>query len=217
MLLGSWLYKGILGRKRAQALRDVAQQLGLSFEGEDWPRGSRAPQLETPLFEGKSNQQIRNIMNGDREGLAVSFFDYSYGGGRSRREQTLAAFSQEGWLPSFELGPHRILRGMADAILHREVRFESNPDFSNRFRLASVDPAKALELFTPGMLSFFETLDPKSVWGFEGYGRTLVIYRKRKKIRPRDFRLFVEETTRIAKAFFSLSRLTKPTTLRLDR
>jgi hypothetical protein len=182
IVAGLLAVKHVVGRKREQALRNVAQQLGLSFEGEDWSHGSRAPQLETPLFERKSDEQIRNIMSGHREGLAVSFFDYSYGRGRSHTEQTLAAFSQEVWLPSFELGSKSILRGMSDTILHREIRFQSNPDFSKRFRLASVDPEKVRELFTPGMLSFVETLDPKAGWRLEGSGQTLVVYRRQKKL-----------------------------------
>ena len=78
-LIGGFaVLKSILGHKRDRALIDIAQQLGLKFEGENWARGSQAPQLETPLFEHKSDEQIRNIMTGTREGFAVSFFDYLY-------------------------------------------------------------------------------------------------------------------------------------------
>ena len=82
--------KIVLRRRRDGALRDTAQLLGLSFEGEDWGRGTRAPQLETPLF-GRKNGKIRNIMTGNREGLTASFFDYSFGQGRSYTDQTIAA------------------------------------------------------------------------------------------------------------------------------
>jgi hypothetical protein len=203
-LIGAFVaLKSILADKRNRALIDTAQQLGLKFEGENWAPGSQAPQLETPLFEHRTDEQIRNIMSGTREGLAVSFFDYWYGRGKGHREQTLAAFSQQVWLPSFELGPRSIIRGMG-------IHFESHPDFAKRFRLSSVDPEKTRELFTPGMLSFLESFDLNSKWRLEGSGLTLVVYRSGKKVGPQEFLSFVEETTRIAKTFFHLSGLKEP-------
>ena len=119
--------KIVFRRRREGALRDTAQLLGLSFEGEDWGRGTRPPQLETPLF-GRKNGQIRNIMAGNHVGLAVSFFDYSFGQGRGYTEQTVAAFSQDVWLPQFELGPQGILGGIVNTILHKDIHFGSQPE-----------------------------------------------------------------------------------------
>jgi hypothetical protein len=206
LVVGLWQLKNILRRKRERKLRDIAQRLGFSFQGEDWVRGTRAPQLETPLFERK-NGEIRNIMTGTREGLAVSFFDYSYGQGRSHRQQTLATFSQDVWLPQFEVSPQVLLGGIASAFLHKKIHFESHPEFSKRFRLVSVDPENTRKLFTPGMLSFLGSFDPKSKWCLEGSGVTLVIYRSGKTVGTEQFPFFVDETIRIAKSFFSLCGL----------
>jgi hypothetical protein len=198
--------KFVFRRRRNAALKDTAQLLGLSFEGEDWAHGTRAPQLETPLF-GRKNGEIRNIMTGNREGLPASFFDYSFGQGRSYTEQTIAAFSQDVWLPQFELGPQGILSGIVNAILHKDILFESQPDFSKRFRLASVDPENTRKVFTPGLLSFLESFGGNSKLRLEGFGQTLVIYRSGKTVGLEQFPSFVDETTRIAKTFFSLSGL----------
>lgn len=207
LIVGFMAAKSILGHRRELALIEVAQQLGLKFEGDNWSRGSHAPQLEAPLFERKGDEEFRNIMTGIREGLEVSFFDYSHG--RGRREQTLAAFTQEIWLPSFEVEPLSTFRAVADAILRRKIHFESDPEFAKRFRLSSVDPEKTRELFTPGVLSFLESFDSKSTWCLEGSGLTLIVYHKGKKARPQGFPSFVEKTTRIAKTFFSLSGVKK--------
>jgi hypothetical protein len=190
-------------RRRDIALKVTAQLLGLSFQGDNWSPETSAPQLETRLF-GYKNGNVRNIMTGNREGLDVSFFDYSFGQGRYRTEQTVAAFSQEVWLPPFALGPQGILGGAVNNIFHKDIRFESEPEFSKRFRLTSDDPENTHQLFTPAMVSFLEGFDPHSKLRLEGLGRTLVIYSEAKKIGPEQFPLFVSETTTIAKTFFSV-------------
>jgi hypothetical protein len=199
-----------LKRQRTQALTEVALRMGFNFEGEEWSHDSRAPQLETALFEGKSGEKVRNIMSGSGAGLDIRLFDFSYRSGKSSVSQTLAAFSQDVWLPQFEIAPQDMLHKLGDAVFHKAIHFESHPNFSKRFWLVSVDEEKTRELFTPGMLSFLESFDAESKCHIEGSGRTLVIYRRAKKVKPEEFPAFVAETTGIAKAFFSLSGLKKP-------
>ena len=99
-----------------------------------------------------------------------------------------------------------------DRIVHKNIQFQSNPDFSTRFRLRSPEEEKIRELFTPGMLSFLEGLDPNVKWHLEGCGLTLYIYRLEDLVKPEEFPQFVEETTAMAETFFSLSGLRKPNT-----
>src|SRR5579862_2995964 len=89
--------QGFVGNKRTKALKEVAGQLGLTFEGEDWSQASNAPQLETALFARGGDGQLQNIMAGDNAGLECSFFDYGYGVRRGSVHQTVAAFSQAFW------------------------------------------------------------------------------------------------------------------------
>jgi len=204
-----YLVQRTLGRKRAEALTRVAFQLGLRYEGDDWLVGSPAPQLEIPLFEGKA-MQFRNIVSGERDRLTCSFFDYSYTSGRTSVTQTLASFTQETWLPQFALARQDILHKIGDSILHKTIQFESDADFSKRFRLRGADPEKVRELFSPALLTFIESLDPLIKWNIEGSGPTLVIFRLGNKIGPADYPAFVDNTTRIAQTFFSISGLKKP-------
>jgi hypothetical protein len=212
------LLKRALRRKRTQTLADAAHQLGFTFEGQEWGRNTVAPQLETPLFEGKRREAFRNIMSGSRAGLQVSFFDYSYGGGGYGRladgmtDQTLATFSQDVWLPQFEIVPRGTLRGLGGGVFRKGIQVESHPDFSKRFRLLSVEEEKVRQLLTPSVLSFLEGFDSKSKWRLEGFGRTLVIYRPKIRVKPKEFGGFVEETTRMATTFFGLCGLKKSST-----
>jgi hypothetical protein len=197
-----------LARKRKLALTNVALQLGFRFEGEDWSDQSRAPQLETALFgRGGRQKEFRNIMAGDRDGFVVSFFDYTFGAGKNAVTQTVAAFTQESELPFFEVAPLDLLHKLGDTVVHKRIRFEFNPGFSDRFRLVGPDEDRIRKVFAPGLLSFFESVDEKLKWHVEGGGRTLVIYRLRKIVKAEDFPRFVDESTTMAKAFFSFSGL----------
>jgi hypothetical protein len=203
----TWMLSNFLARKRTSVLMVVAHQLGFAFAGDDWIRGSRAPQLETPLFRRGRDRLFRNIMIGSRAGLEVSFFDYSFGRGRRSTHQTLATFSQDVWLPLFEIAPKNLIHKVGDTILQRDIHFESHPSFSSLFQLRSSEEQKVKALFTSGLLSYLESLDPKMKWHLEACGLTLVIYRRGKLVRPEKYAGFVEETTAIAKAFFMLSGL----------
>jgi len=202
-----WMLSNFLSRKRTSLLVAVAHQLGFAFGGDDWTDASRAPQLDTPLFERGRDKAFRNIMTGSRAGLESSFFDYSHGRGRHSTHQTLATFSQDAWLPLFEIAPKNFMRKLGNVILHKDIHFESHPDFSSRFQLRSSEAEKVRALFTSGLLSYLEGLNPKMKWHVEGCGPTLVIYRQGKIVKPEEFVGFVEETAAIAKAFFTLSGL----------
>jgi hypothetical protein len=207
------LSQKVMEQRRTQALTEVALRLGFTFGGEEWQRSSHTPQLETSLFEGKSNEKVRNIMSGDGAGLEISLFDYSYRSGKHAVGRTLATFSQDIWLPNFEVAPQDTLHMLSDALFHRAIRFESHSNFSKRFRLVSVDEQKTRELFTPGILSFLESFDAESKCRIEGSGRTLVIYCRAKKGKAEEIPAFLADTTGIAGTFLRLSGLHKPTAL----
>jgi hypothetical protein len=194
-------------RRRTKALQDVAFRLGFSFEAKDWSRNAQAPQLETRLFARKGGGEIRNIMAGHRDGLAVTFFDHSYRQGKTSTRQTVAAFTQDFWFPQFEIAPQNVVYRLGNMILHRDIRFESHPELSKRFRIRSVDEQKIRELITPALLSFLEGIDSSAKWDIEGSGKTLVIYRVGKRTKPEEFPEFVEQTTGMAKTFMSLAGL----------
>ena len=203
----TWMISSFLSRKRTKILMGIANQLGFAFGGDDWSHGGRAPLFDTPLFERSRQKVFRNIMAGSRAGLDSSFFDYSFGRGRHSTQQTLATFSQDSWLPLFEISPNNVMRKVGDAILRKNIRIESHPIFSSRFQLRSSEEEKIRALLTPGLLTHLESLDPSMKWHVEGCGPTLVIYRLGKIVKPDEFAAFVENTTAIAKAFFTFSGL----------
>jgi hypothetical protein len=203
------MLRNFVYRKRTKSLMAVASQIGFVFSGDKRSLGSRAPQLHTPLFERGHEKIFRNIINSKQQELEGSFFDYSYFQGKNITEQTVATFTQDYWLPSFEITPKNIVSKLRDTILHEDILFESPPGFSKRFRLRSPEEEKIRALLTFELLSYLENLDPKRNWHVEGQGLTLVIYWPGKTIKPNEYVAFVAATTIFARNFFTLSGIKK--------
>ncbi len=196
-------------RRRTQALTATAMEIGFLFVGTEWKDVPQPPQLQTALFDRGHSKAFRNIMTGGVAGLRAFLFDYKYtvGGGRSSRtySQTVAAYSKTGvQLPSFNLQPQGLMHKLWDAVVHKDITFDSHPSFAQRYGLRGAEAERIRTVFTPPLISFLEVLDPQKKWQIEGMGDTLIIYRGGKKAKPGDFRVFLEETSGLAGQFLSL-------------
>ena len=204
-LVGIWQLRNALGRKRTAALTNTAIDMGFTFAGE-----TRAPYLQTSLFGKGHSHKFENIMIGDRAGLMVRLFDYSFteGGGKSQYTytQTVATFSKDdGSLPYFELRPVNILDRAWDAVAHKNIHFDAEPEFARRYVLQGALPEKVRALFTPSLISFLDGLDAHGKWHIEGVGGTLVVYRADKKTAPEQMLTFLDQTTAVAIGFFNFA------------
>lgn len=199
-----WMFSSVRAKKRTQALQETAQQIGFNFVGTD---PSSTTQTRTALFHKGSSHKFRNIMNGSFGGFQASLFDYSYttsnGRNSSTWTQTVAAFMQNSRLPLFELRPEGFLDRVGDVFVHRDIDFESHPEFSRRYMLRGLEEQAVRELFTPALLTFFEALPPEKKWHIEGGEGTLFVYRSAATVKPDDIRCFLEETSSIAQTFFT--------------
>lgn len=198
----------ILERRRREALAALALEIGFQYLGKDW--GNEAPQLGAPLFRKGRNREFRNIMAGSASGLPAYLCDYQYvtGGGRSSQThfQTVAGFTKSGAvMPEFELQPEGVLQKIGDAFVHKDIDFDTHPEFSRRMQLRSPEEQKTRELFSSGLLSYLEGLDPAKKWRIEGTGNTLLLYRGGKRVKPGEVKSFLAETSTIASQFFSFA------------
>jgi hypothetical protein len=208
-IVAVWLaVQAVMSRKRTKALTAVAPEIGFYFQGEDWNGPQQAPDLTTALFKKGRNGEYRNIMTGSAAGFRTAFFDYAFtvGYGRSQRtyRQTVAAFSHKAsLLPQFALRTKGILQKIGNAFVHKDINFDSHPEFSRRYQLRGPDEPQLRAVCTPQLLSFLEQLDRKKNWRLEGKNDTLILYRAGKRVKPADFRSHLEETSTLATSFFS--------------
>jgi hypothetical protein len=203
-----WTIRSIRAQKRRQALTALAQQMGFTYEGDDWSGEGQAPVTETALFQCGRRQAFHNIMVGAYAGLNAGLFDYQFttGVGRSSRTyvQTVAAFWKGGLcLPEFAIYPEGIFEKLGNVFSHRDIHFDAHPEFSCRYVLRGPEEEKIRQLFSDGLVTFLESLDPARKWHLEGADTTIVLYRGGKPVKPEQLQAFLEEASSIATSVLS--------------
>ena len=163
--------------------------------------------MHAPLFGKGRRRPFDNVMSDATARLKTSLFDYSFtvGGGKNSHTytQTVAAYSQELWLPLFEMRPEGFLDRIGEAFVHKDIDFDSHPDFSRRYFCVGPDEAGIRKLFCPALLAFLQELPPERKWHIEGADSTLFVYRSGAKVSADGFPSFLQETSSIARRFFS--------------
>jgi hypothetical protein len=205
-----WAIKKALRDRRIEGWRTAAQDIGFTYEGDDWADRNSAPMMETPLFGKGSDTACNNITTGSRAGLRISLFDFSYklGGvrGSGTITQTVGAYSKDGvYNPYFEMGPGGAFDKVLDKVTHKNIYFESNPEFARHYVLRSPSEEEVRSLFTPAWLTFIEQPNSRAGWVVEGAGDTIIIYCPGWKAPAAELRSFFDRTSSIASSFFSLA------------
>lgn len=194
-------------KKRTRELTEVAQQIGFRFVGKNWSGPPLSSQPRISLLQ-RTRGRFSNVMTGSSGGLQISLFDYTYPMGKSSVTQTVATFFQDLPLPPFALRPENFFDRIGDAIVHNDIDFDSNPEFSRRYLLKSPDEAGTRRLFTPSLLTYLEQFQTN--WCVEGTGQTLIVYRGGRPLSPSEVPAFLEETSGIARTVFASEGLRKP-------
>ncbi len=199
----------VLERRRREALRQAARELGFAFKAEcEILSQERMEEIE--LLQSDRNGERSNLIRGTA-GNEVLIFDYRYvtGSGRSRatHEQTVAAFHLPGGsLPAFQLRPENMLHRIGSAFGYQDIDFDSHPDFSQRFLVRGADENAVRSLFSPWVLAFFEGLEKKQWCWVEGGGEWLIVYRHEELVEPSELRALLDEASALATAFGAARR-----------
>lgn len=190
-------------RRRTRSLTTVAQQLGFSFRGTDYPNDAR---LDVPLVHQGDYDEAKYIMEGSVGGLRTVLFDFTFGGrmgvGKSGRRwsesQSVAAFASPAHrFPAFRLQK----KGLVPLARHR-VKLEGSPQFSQRFMLTGKDAEGIRKVYGACLVDFLLNASLNGRWRVEGAGQWLVFYRPRKRLLPNAWSGFVEQAFRLATGFF---------------
>ncbi len=154
-------------KKRTRELAEVAQRIGFGFVGNNWT-GPSLPSAPRISLLQRTRGRFNNVMTGASGALQISLFDYTYPAGKASVTQTVASFSQDLQLPPFALRPENFFDRIGDAIVHNDIDFDSNPEFSRRYLLKSPDEGGTRRLFTPSLLTYLEQFQTN--WCIEGTG-----------------------------------------------
>lgn len=194
----------INAKKRTQALQSFAQENGLEFAAGNLTAPIDA---QTALFDRGGSGRFLNIMSGNWSSLKITAFDYKYtissGKNSSTFVQTVAAFTQQLPLPWFELRPEGFLDRVGERFVHRDINFESNPQFSRRYMLRGKNQDAVRTLFAPALLSYLEMLPAGDWLHIEADASTLLMYRFNVQVKVEDLRAFLDDLSGIASTFLS--------------
>ncbi len=189
-------------RKRTAEFSQIAQQMGLQFQGDTW-LGPMLPSQPSICLIQRAHGKFSNAMRGSIAGFTVSLFDYTFPVGKSSETYTLVTFSQDLDLPPFELRAENFFDRIGDAFVHNDIDFDSHPEFSRRYLLRSPNETGTRQIFTPSLLTYFEQIPSEKKWHVEAFGTTLILYRTNGPLRPADIQPFLDETSSIARTILS--------------
>jgi hypothetical protein len=188
-------------KRRTKDLAALAQQMGFTFLEKGGNGPVLSPGYKTSLLQ-RTRGRYHNTIAGQMDGFQVSVFDYTYGNGKNSVTQTLTCFSQNAELPAFELRPENIFDKIGDAIVNRDIDFDSHPEFSRRYHLRTPEEARIRMLFNPGLLTYLEQIPPDKKWHVEASGPSLIIYRHRWPAPAVEVPALLNEASAIAKMIF---------------
>jgi hypothetical protein len=188
--------------ERRDALEAVAQQSGWSFAGERVRPDRLGMRQAFRLFSEGHSHRASNVMRMEEQGEQVLIFDHQHtvGSGKSRstRVQTVVHIrSPRLSLPPFVLSPEHALHKIGGLLGYHDIDFPESPEFSSTYLLRSKEAEDRVRmLFHPAVRLFFEQRPPITV---EGQNEELLIYRRHRRVKPDDLRLWVEDALSIAR------------------
>ncbi|MBC8500350.1 MAG: hypothetical protein ISS25_01655 [Nanoarchaeota archaeon] len=189
-------------KKRREALSNAAVGIGFFFE----PKGDQSfvsSFTRFTSFHGGHSYRARNVMRGRRGGIGFTIFDFKYtvGYGKHSRtyNHTIALVKLGVLAPTFYLTKESFLHKLGEAFGSKDIDFEANPAFSDKYFLRGTDEAAVKKLFSSSVMSFFETMELK--FTVEAEGDTLVVFRPGKKVKPADLNSFIQQVSSIVNVF----------------
>ena len=186
----------VLEKKRAAALEQVALEMGFHYEHDGQPLEGPA-RASIQLFQHGHSQEVHNVLRGRAMGSEAAIFDHQYTVGYGRNEQifrqSVAAFRIAPNAPVFQLCPENFMHRLGSAMGYQDIDFDGNPEFSRRYLLRGPDEAAIRMFFNPGMLAYLESLDRNNKWHVEAGGGWIVLYVHKRRRKPQDIRLFLDE------------------------
>jgi len=182
------------GKKRQEALFQLAQSLGLSFSLED-PFNLPGRLGTVNAFSRGDSQKAANVLYGTYGSREVGAFDYEYvtGSGKNRTTHHFSAcvHSLECAFPRLMIRPEGFFDKVADVLGFEDIDFESE-EFSRKFRVTSDDRKFAYDVCHPQMM---EWLLANRGWHLEFTGGYFVLTTD-SKWDPEEFRAAFDFTVK---------------------
>lgn len=189
-------------KKRTEKLNKIAQFAGFSFTKKKDPK--EIPfRNEFKDFNRGHSRTVKNFMQGRKNQISWTIFDYKYtvGSGKHSHTYNYTIFHTklEKPIAAFILGKENFINKIAAKIGYNDIDFDSHPEFSNYYLLKGTDENKIRQTFNTNILAYFE--QNKSNFQIETNQNNMIILKPFKRIKPAEFNITIDEITKIVKLF----------------
>jgi len=166
---------------------------------DDPPAEEAAALAALPFLGGRKRGQFANYLVRIEGGEKLAVFDFSYGRGSRKHEETVAALeSPRLSLPAFALRPERTIDRLIPMIGGKDIDFAGSPAFSHRYFLRGDDEAAVRTLFTAERIRALEEHEPCAV---AASGSRILYFEPDHLIWPGAFDAYVARATKILDLF----------------
>lgn len=195
--LAAWA--SAMEKKRTREMRAAVEALGWSFT-ETIPASEAPGAGRFDLFDRGHTRTVRNLAVGERGGVRVTMFDYSYvtGSGRTRQEwnQTVLHLQADGMeLPAFSLRPENIFHKIGGLFGYQDIDVPDRPLFSRKYLLRGSDEPAIRGVFQGPVLDFCEA-NPHTC--SDGEGGELLFWRYSRRVRPAEVGALLDRGVELA-------------------
>ena len=174
VLFGWICFRKVKGTRKA--LTEFAARRGFSFSANGRHILS-ADFFHFPLFTRGRARGVRNIFAGQYDGVDFTLFDYWYKSSDMSHHYLVAVFPTVNSIPDFELRHESIPDKIREKLGQKEIDFEADPEFSERYRVSGTHAAAVKAFFREDLRSVLRYMDRSKLDGMEGGGHWLVFYR----------------------------------------
>jgi hypothetical protein len=199
-------------RSRAEALQSLASQTTLRYKQGNLKFTSADLNNTMLIDHGNLKGNALYAAEGEYAGIHALLFDYEYEVEENDREgsstrkviQSVAAFCcADPKLPPFDLRDYSFWNTLG--LTHREdakhIEFAANPEFSKRFILMAGDEPSIDRIFSPQLRTYLISNYPQGNWHLEGVGQWLLLYQEQARVKPDEWKGFLDQTSQTAKGF----------------
>ena len=191
LFVGIFILYFYLEKKRREALRALARQLGFNFTPYD-TFGLPAMFSHLSLFNVGHSRRAKNIIYGEREGASVFIFEYYYvtGSGKNRHTHsfTVCCVNMGMNFPYLWIRREHFFDKLTSLVGFDDIDFESH-EFSKQFYVKSESKKFAYEVINQKTMEFLLSASAKPY--VEIYRHTASAYFKGRE-RPATFRYLYE-------------------------
>jgi hypothetical protein len=201
VLFGWICFRKVRGTRKA--LREFAARRGFSFSANGRHILS-AEYFRFPLFKRGRARGVRNVFTGQYDGADFTFFDYWYKSSDMSHNYLVAVFPTDNRIPDFELRHESIPDKIREKLGQKEIDFEADPEFSEKYHLSGTRAEAVQGLFRKDLRSVLTYMDRSKLDGMEGGGHWLVLYRWNADYMSRRSEKYVADMSRFLDNAFNV-------------